>query len=76
VSASVFEEKAHALVGLTKGSEVYIEGRLFLNAWTGRDGVERTGFSVCVDSIASARTVRPGKPKVQSRDTFDDPLRF
>ena len=39
------------------------------------------GFSVLVDSIASARTVRPGKPKVRPRYEqggvpFDDPLRF
>lgn len=50
-------------------------------SWTGRDGTERAGFSVCVDGIASARTVRPGKPKAQPRDErgvvpFDDELRF
>jgi single-stranded DNA-binding protein len=46
VSVSVFEEKARALAGLCKGAEIYIEGRLSLNTWTGRDGVERTGLSV------------------------------
>jgi hypothetical protein len=35
VSVSVFEEKAVALAGLTKGAEVYVEGRLPLNTWTG-----------------------------------------
>jgi hypothetical protein len=33
-----------------------------------REGAERVGLSVCVDSIASARKVRPRKRKVQSRD--------
>lgn len=36
VSASVFEEKARALAGLTKGAEVYVKGRLSPNTWTGR----------------------------------------
>jgi single-stranded DNA-binding protein len=46
VSVSVFEEKARTLAGLAKGVEVYVEGRLSLNTWTGRDGAERTGLSV------------------------------
>jgi len=39
-----------------------------------------TGFSVLVDGIASARTVRPGKAKVKCDDTeeatFDDAIPF
>jgi single-stranded DNA-binding protein len=38
VSVSVFEEKVRALAGLAKGVEVYVEGRLSLNSWTGHDG--------------------------------------
>jgi hypothetical protein len=57
--------------GTPRGDMVAISGRLTKSAWTGRDGAERAGFSVCVDSIASARTVR--KPKVQSRDEYGRP---
>jgi single-stranded DNA-binding protein len=39
-------EKALALAGLAKGVEVYVEGRLSLNTWTGKDGTQRTGLSV------------------------------
>ena len=46
VSVSAFEEKALALAGMPKGVEVYVEGRLSLNAWTGKDGQPRTGLSV------------------------------
>jgi hypothetical protein len=46
VSVAVSEEKARVLTGLAKGVEVYVEGRLSLNTWTGRDGAERTGLSV------------------------------
>jgi single-stranded DNA-binding protein len=64
-----------------KGDMVAVSGRLTKSAWTGRDGAERAGFSVCVDSIASARTVRPGKPKARPRHEqgavpFDDELTF
>ena len=45
MSVAVFEEKARALAGLAKGAEVYVEGRLSLNAWTGKDGQQRTGLS-------------------------------
>jgi hypothetical protein len=41
VSVAVFEEKARALVGFTKGVGMYIEGRLSLNTWTGKDGAQR-----------------------------------
>jgi len=44
-----------------KGDMVAVSGRLTKSAWTGRDGVQRTGLSVLVDSIQSARTVRAPK---------------
>lgn len=64
-----------------KGDMAAISGRLTKSAWTGRDGAERAGFSVCVGGIASARTVRPGKAKARPHDEqraapFDDELRF
>jgi len=80
-SLVAFGTISEVLAKHAKGDMVAISGRLTKAAWTGRGGAERSGFSVCVDSIASARTVRPRKPKVQSRDEqgaapFDDPLSF
>jgi single-stranded DNA-binding protein len=34
-----------------KGTEVYCEGRLRLESWTGRDGRERTGLSVTASRV-------------------------
>jgi hypothetical protein len=36
VSVAVFEEKARALTGLAKGAEVYMKGRLTMNAGRAR----------------------------------------
>jgi single-stranded DNA-binding protein len=78
VSIAVFEEKARALAGLAKGVEVYVEGRLSVNVWTGKDGTQ----------VMPLGQIGQRKPKVQSRDEyerphdeqdavpFDDPLRF
>ncbi len=56
---------------------VAVSGKLTKSVWTGRDGVERSGFSVLVDSIASAKTVRPGKPKAaHGAAPFKDELSF
>jgi single-stranded DNA-binding protein len=46
VSVAVFEEKVRTLAGIAKGVEVYVEGRLSLNAWIGYDGEKRTGLVV------------------------------
>src|SRR2546421_13111680 len=47
VRVVVFGEMATRLhPELKKGSEVYCEGRLRLDSWTGKDGRERTGLSV------------------------------
>jgi single-stranded DNA-binding protein len=32
--------------GLAKRVEVYVEGRLTMNTWEGKDGQQRTGLSV------------------------------
>ena len=62
-SLAAFGTTGEALAKHAKGDMVAILGRLTKSAWTGRDGAERSGFSVLVDSVASARTVRPGKAK-------------
>jgi single-strand DNA-binding protein len=78
VSVAVFEEKARALAGLAKGAEVYVEGRLSLNAWTGRDGAERTGLSVAawrVEVLGRIGKSRPAKAPKHAEE-LDDALTF
>jgi single-stranded DNA-binding protein len=36
---------------LKKGTEVYVEGKLRLESWTGKDGRERTGLSVTASRV-------------------------
>ncbi|MDQ3777205.1 MAG: single-stranded DNA-binding protein [Pseudomonadota bacterium] len=60
-SLVAFGTIAEALAKHAKDDMVAISGRLTKSSWKSRDGVQRTGFSVLVDSIQSARTVRPAK---------------
>jgi len=82
VSISVFEEKARALEGLAKGTEVYVEGRLSLNAWTSRDGAERTGLTVTAWRIEVLGQIggRPGRGKAKREraeaGAFNDAIPF
>lgn len=73
-----FGTTSEVLAKHQKGEMIAISGKLTKSSWTGRDGVERSGFSVLVDTIASARTVRPGKRGAPARGgvPFDDELRF
>jgi len=83
-SLVAFGTISEALAKHGKGDMVAVSGKLTKSAWTGKDGVERSGLSVLVDSIASTRTVRPGEPKTRDQGVhaehggapFDDPLRF
>ncbi len=57
---------------------MYCEGRLSLNAWTGRDGAERTGLSVSawrVEVLGRIGKSRPAKGKAEEVP-FDDALTF
>jgi single-strand DNA-binding protein len=61
----------------TKGDMVAVSGRLSKSSWTGKDGAERSGFSVLINTLASARTVRPSKARAaHSGAPFNDPLGF
>jgi single-strand DNA-binding protein len=52
VRVVVFGELATRLhPELKKGTEVYCEGRLRLESWTGRDGRERTGLSMTASRV-------------------------
>jgi single-stranded DNA-binding protein len=47
VSVMAFDEQAIAAADrFTKGTRLYVEGRLSVNEWTGEDGAARHGLSV------------------------------
>ncbi|MGH8566909.1 MAG: single-stranded DNA-binding protein [Gammaproteobacteria bacterium] len=77
-SLMAFGTAGESLARHVKGDMIAVSGRLTKSAWTGKDGVERSGFSVLADSIASARTVRPGKPrpKHDHAEELNDEIRF
>ncbi len=54
-----FGRAARDLVRHAKGDLVACMGPLYRNRYTARDGQEREGWSLTVESIVSARTVRP-----------------
>jgi single-stranded DNA-binding protein len=78
VSVAVFEEKARALEGLAKGTELYVEGRLSLNTWTGKDGQQRTGLSVAVWRVEVLGRIGKSRPAKAPKyaEEFDDALTF
>ena len=55
-----FGRTADALARHVKGDLIGCMGTLYRNRYTGRDGQEREGWSLTVESVVSARTVRPG----------------
>ncbi|MGH8589173.1 MAG: single-stranded DNA-binding protein [Gammaproteobacteria bacterium] len=73
-SLAAFGTIGESLARHQKGDMVAVSGKLTKSAWIGKDGTERSGFSVLADSIASARTVRPGKE--QARHEHTDALTF
>jgi single-stranded DNA-binding protein len=47
ISVMAFDQDAiDAADKLTAGARVYVEGRLSINEWTGKDGAKRAGLSV------------------------------
>src|SRR5258708_26560087 len=63
----VFGDRAQQLAGhLHKCERVYVEGRLKLDTWTGKDGNERTGLKVAawrVERLGEIGKNKPVKPK-------------
>ena len=55
-----FGRAAEDLVRHGKGDLIACMGPLYRNRYTAHDGQEREGWSLTVESIMSARTVRPG----------------
>ena len=68
ISLAAFGRAGKALARHAKGDLVAAMGALYRNRFTGRDGVEREGWSLTVEAIVSARTVRPsgGRKRTES----------
>ncbi len=62
-SLAAFGRAAETLARHAKGDLIAAMGPLHRTRFTGRDGQEREGWSLNVDAIVSARTVRPGGGK-------------
>ena len=76
---AVFEEKARALAGLAKDADVYVEGRLWLNTWNGKDGAQRTGLAVTAWEVVPLGQIgrkRPSARRPADAVSFNDPLPF
>jgi single-stranded DNA-binding protein len=58
VSCIAFGPVGEQLGALGKGDAIAVSGRASVRTWTGRDGEPRGGFSVTVDAILTAYTVR------------------
>ncbi len=59
-SLAAFGRTAETLARHAKGDLLAAMGPLHRTRFTGRDGQERQGWSLTVESVVSARTVRPG----------------
>ena len=70
-----FGRQADALCRHQKGDLVGIMGGLSRERWIGNDGVERTAWSVVVDAVMSAQTVRPRGGGKRSENGIGDEVR-
>ena len=53
-----------ALEFLTKGSEVYVEGRQRATRWTDKDGIEQRGLEIRIDEMKMLRRAPKTDPVV------------
>jgi single-strand DNA-binding protein len=79
LQVAAFGARATELAGsLKKCDRVYIEGRLRLNTWTGKDGTAQAGLSMAaslVQPLGQIGAKRPSKPKATaSRSEVYAPL--
>ena len=59
ISLAAFGRAAETVARHVKGDLVAAMGPLYRTRFTGRDGQDRQGWSLTVESVVSARTVRP-----------------
>lgn len=75
------ESLADIVSHLTKGTEVYIEGKIKLRSWEDQDGNARSGLSVSanlVQPLALIGRSRPKKPRAKLTQKIDPqaPIEF
>lgn len=83
VRVALFGDTVDALTPrLTKGVEVYCEGRLSLGTWTGRDGEAKTGLNLTAREVQPIGQIGRRNPRAQARHEhaeavpFNDALTF
>ena len=77
LSVMAFGKQAEQLLKHSKGELISLHGKATQNTWKDKDGNERTGLTLIVDSIVSARTARPGggrKSQANNMQGFNDPV--
>ncbi len=86
VSVAAFGKSADVLLRHVKGDVVAVMGQLTSRRYADRNGEEKEGWSLTVDAIVSARTVRAGgRRRAESKKSrghsdagdprpFDDPI--
>ncbi|MFN3076374.1 MAG: single-stranded DNA-binding protein [Alphaproteobacteria bacterium] len=64
VRVTVFGDRAEALAPtLAKGDRTYVEGKLSLDHWTGKDGTAMTGLSVVASLVQPLGKIGNRRPK-------------
>jgi single-stranded DNA-binding protein len=64
IQVAAFGAKAEELVGsLAKSSRVYVEGRLKLNTWLGKDGSQQAGLKVAAWLVQPLGQIGAKRPK-------------
>lgn len=51
IGATLFGKEAMLAAQLTKGAEIFLDGRLKMDKWTDKTGAERTGYNIAVSTI-------------------------
>jgi len=73
VSLVAFGATGDTLLRHQKGDLVAVMGQLTRSRFTGRDGQERSGWSLTAESIVSARTTRPSTRRQPARQSVYTP---
>ena len=69
VRVALFGDTVDAMAPrLTKGAEIYCEGRLTLRPWTDADGKARAGLSVAASLVQLHGQIGRRKPRARPRD--------
>ena len=74
VNAKLFGERAqNAADSLKKGDSVYLEGRLSLDEWQGRQGEARHGLSLLANVVQAQGQIGRRKPQGQQQHRAQSP---